>query len=143
MTERVPSDHPSVSSHRARLVRSGGTRRPCLRLPEDAALGAGDTVRLILDGDEYHARVATDAGTDPVVRGAYDNRRLAREGGGTNRLVAWAEDNDCATGDAVALDEIEPGDLYGLRVPGERVVYEATKGPDDSLADIASKLDDG
>jgi hypothetical protein len=34
-----------------------------------------------------------------------------------------------------------PGELYGLRIPGERAVYEATRGPPSSLADIARNLD--
>lgn len=143
MAERVPSDHPSVGSRRARLVRSGGTRRPCLRLPEGVDLAEGDAIRLSLDGTQYHARVGADS-RGLLVRGAYDNRRLAREpGAGDNRLTEWADDNDLGPGDAVDLDEVEPGYLYGVRAPGERTVYEAVEGPEDSLRNIARDLGDG
>jgi hypothetical protein len=141
MAERVPHDHPSVSTVRAEFARSGGTRRPCLRLPADLVLDDGDLIRLVLDGTQYHARVVTDS-TGPLLRGADDNRRLARESGdGTNRLLAWAEDHDCGPGDAVDLDEVEAGTLYGLRDPGATAVYRATRGPDQSLTDIARDLD--
>jgi hypothetical protein len=140
--ERVPSDHPSVTTHRAGLERSGGTRRSCLRLPAETAddVAAGDVVRLVLDGEECHAPVTSDT-TGLVVRGAYDNRRMAREREGTNRLVEWAGQVDRGPGDAVELDAVVPGTLYGLRVPGSRVVYEATEPPSDSLSAIAESLD--
>ena len=142
MPERVPSDHPSVTTHRARLERSGGTRRPCLRFPAEAAadVAPGSVVRLVLDGDEYHASVTSDT-SGLVVRGAYDNRRMAREREGTNRLVEWASAVGRAPGDAVELDEVVSGTLYGLRVPGARAVYEATETPRDSLSAIAESLD--
>jgi hypothetical protein len=142
VSDRVPSDHPSVTTVRATLARHGGTRRPCLRLPDDVALSAGEVVYLVLDGERYHAPVVAD-GEGRLVTGAYDNRRLARERSGENRLLAWASANDCGPGDAVELDEVEPGTQYGLRVPGRRAVYEPTSGPDDSLASIADRLDGG
>jgi hypothetical protein len=137
--ERVPSDHPSVTTHRAHLERSGGTRRPCLRFPVDD-VDPGSVVRLVLDGEAYHAAVTADA-TGPVVRGAYDNRRMARERDGTNRLVEWARRVDRGPGDAVEVDEVVAGTLYGVRVPGTRTVYEATETPRDSLSAIAESLD--
>lgn len=141
MAERVPHDHPSVSTFRAEFARSGGTRRPCLRLPGDLDVADGDVIRLILEGTQYHARVVSDT-TGPLVRGAYDNRRLAREpGDGDNRLLEWADDHDRGAGDAVDLDVIEPGDLYGLREPGATAVYEVARQPDQSLVDIAQDLD--
>lgn len=149
MTDRVPSDHASVRTIRASLARAGGTRRPCLRLPdapEDAdgadalSVESGDLVRLVLDGRTYHARVDGDA-RGLVVRGAYDNRRAARERSGPNRLVEWAASAGVEPGDAVEVDAVEPGHLYGVRVPGRRAVYEATSPPDDSLASIAERLD--
>jgi len=140
--DRVASDGEAVTTYRARLARSGGTRRPCLRLPEDVAVTPGDTVRLVLDGTEYHATVEGDA-DGAVVRGAYDNRRLARaDGEGENRLVAWVRDIDRETGESVDLDEVTPGYLYGLRVPGRRAVYTVTEAPDSSLSAIAEALDD-
>ena len=140
MPDRLPSDHASVTTFRAKLARSGGTRRPCLRLPDETAVEQGDLIRLVLDGAVRHARVEADA-TGRLVRGAFDNRRLARAGGeGTNRLVEWAAANDREPGAAVEFDEVEAGFLYGVRVPGERTVYEATEKPDDSLASIAEQL---
>lgn len=142
MPERIPHDHPSVQTYRAYLARSGGTRRPCLRVPDDADLDAGDVIRLVLDGTQYHAEVGEDA-QGLLVRGAFDNRRLARAPGeGENRLLEWADDHDREPGDAVDFDEVEPEFLYGLRAPGERAVYEATERPNQSLADIARSLDD-
>jgi hypothetical protein len=139
--ERVPSDHPSVTTHRTHLQRSGGTRRPCLRLPDDVGAAAGSVVRLVLDGTAYHAPV-TRATDGLVVRGAYDNRRMARERDGTNRLVEWASRVGRDPGDAVELDAVAPGTLYGLRAPGARAVYTATETPRDSLRSIAESLSD-
>jgi hypothetical protein len=141
VSDRVASDGDAVTIYRARLARSGGTRRPCLRLPDEVSLTAGDTVRLVLDGDGYHARVeGDDEGT--LIRGAYDNRRLARTGGeGDNRLVEWVRGTDLETGRSVEFDEVTPGYLYGLRVPGTRAVYSVTEKPDSSLASIAENLD--
>ena len=153
---RVPSDGEDVSSVRVSLARSGGTRRPCVRLPEDDALdgrvesgtcdalgvSAGDRIRVAFDREEYHARVAADS-KGRLLRGAFDNRRLAREGGeGTNRLVAWLDANGREPGDSVVLDVVVPGELYGLRIPGERAVYDATRGPRSSLADIARDVEE-
>ncbi|WP_101294018.1 DUF7112 family protein [Halegenticoccus soli] len=144
MPERVPSDHPSVATVRGTLARSGGTRRPCLRVPADAGLSLdpGEIVRLALSGEQHHARVSEDA-NGLVIRGAYDNRRLAREpGGATNRLVEWAEETGRSLGSSVEVDEIVPGFLYGVRVPGKRTVYTVTEKPNESLASIARSLDE-
>ncbi|WP_435067418.1 DUF7112 family protein [Haloplanus sp. C73] len=141
MSDRVASDGEAVTTYRARLARSGGTRRPCLRLPDDA-IEAGTVVRLVLDGTEYHASVERDA-EGPLIRGAYDNRRLARtDGEGENRLVEWVRDTDRETGQSVDFDEVTPGYLYGVRVPGERAVYTITRQPDSSLSSIAEGLED-
>lgn len=140
MSDRVASDAAAVTTLRARLARSGGTRLPCLRVPDEAALEAGDEIRLVLDGKPRHARVASDA-RGLLIRGAYDNRRLARSPGeGENRLVEWCRDHDREADDAVELDEVDPGYLYGVRVPGERAVYEVTGRPNQSLQDIADSL---
>lgn len=140
--ERIPSDHPSVTTHRARVARYGGTRRPCVRLPDAVDAEEGALLRLVLDGDERHARVEADA-RGRLLAGAYDNRRLAREREGTNRLVDWLRASDRDPGASVLLDEVDPGDLYGLRAPGDRAVYEAARGPDDSLASIAERVERG
>ncbi|MFA1609884.1 DUF7112 family protein [Halobellus rubicundus] len=142
MAERVPSDHDSVTSFRASVARSGGTRRPCLRLPDDAAVAEGDVVRLLLDGTTTFARVSADS-RGLLVRGAYDNERLAREPReGENRLVEWCERHDRGPDDAVELDELDPGYCYGLREPGDRVVYDVPARPNESLRDIASSFRD-
>ncbi|TKX74099.1 hypothetical protein EXE46_10740 [Halorubrum sp. GN11_10-6_MGM] len=153
---RVPSDGEDVSSVRVSLARSGGTRRPCVRLPDDDALDgrvesgtcdalgvdAGDLIRVAFDGTEYHARVASDS-RGRLLRGAYDNRRLAREGGeGTNRLVEWLDANGREPGEGVVLDVVVSGEQYGLRIPGERTVYDAARGPPSSLADIARDVNE-
>ncbi|GAB6879916.1 hypothetical protein JCM17823_21900 [Halorubrum gandharaense] len=152
---RVTSDDDSVASVRVRVARSGGTRRPCVRLPADDdlekrvesgscdALGVepGDLVRLTFDREEYHAKVEGDR-QKRVFRGAFDNRRLARTPGeGDNRLVAWLREHGREEDDALVLDVVVPGDHYGLRIPGERAVYDAKRGPRSSLADIASDID--
>ncbi|MFC4358116.1 hypothetical protein ACFO0N_09165 [Halobium salinum] len=143
MTDRIPSDHASVRTVRGKLARSGGTRRPCLRVPDELAdsLDAGDYVRLVLDGDAAHARVSEDA-TGLVIRGAYDDKSLARDpGDAPNRLVEWVDANDRPLDSAVEVDEVESGYFYGVRVPGRRAVYAPSTPPADSLASIAEKLD--
>jgi hypothetical protein len=141
VSDRVASDGDAVTTYRARLVRSGGTRRPCLRLPDDVAVDTGDLIRLVLDGTECHARVEGDA-EGVLIRGAYDNRRLVRtDGEGSNRLVEWVRGTDRETGQSVDLDEVTPGYLYGVRVPGRRAVYTVTRQPDSSLSSIAEGLD--
>ena len=140
MPERVPSDHSSVTTLRAHLARSGGTRRPCLRLPDAAAVEAGDVVRLLLDGVTAHARVDADT-TGALIRGAYDNERLVRSPReGDNRLVGWCDAHGREPDDAVELDELDPGFCYGLRDPGDRTVYDVPARPDESLRDIATSL---
>lgn len=152
---RLPSDDRSLASIRVRVARSGGTRRPCVRLPGDDQLAdrlesgaresldvaAGDLVRIIIDRAEYHARV--DADTEGrLLRGAFDNRRLARTSGeGDNRLIEWLTEHGREEGDALLLDVVAPGDAYGLRLPGDRTVYDVDAGPRDSLADIARDVD--
>ncbi|WEL27090.1 DUF7112 family protein [Haloferax volcanii] len=140
MPEQLPSDHPSVLTFRANIARSGGTRRPCLRVPDDVLAAAGDFVRLHLGGTAYHARLSADA-SGLVIRGAYDNKRLARTpNDGENRLVEWCREHDRADGDAVELDELDDGYQYGLRVPGVRQVYRITERPNDSLSSIAEQF---
>ncbi|MEZ3116077.1 hypothetical protein RYH80_09140 [Halobaculum sp. MBLA0147] len=150
MADRIASDAPAVASHRTHLVRSGGTRLPALAVPDAAALAAGDRIRLVLDGDVCHARV--EGGADgPVIRGAYDTGGdLAVIDGRDdsvapadvpNRLVEWCRAADRERGDAVELDELDPGFHYGLRAPGERAVYDILDRPDTGLRDIARDLD--
>jgi hypothetical protein len=110
-------------------------------LPDEVAVEPGDLLRLVLDGSEYHARVERDA-EGALLRGAYDNRRLARaDAEGANRLVEWVRGIDREPGRSVDFDEVTPGYLYGVRVPGERAVYRVTERPDSSLASIAENVD--
>lgn len=140
MSNRVASDAAAVTSFRAHLARSGGTRLPCLRVPEETDVDEGDGIRLLLDGEPRHSRVEGDT-EGPLIHGAYDNRRLVRNpGDGENRLVEWCREHDREADDAVEFDEVDPGYLYGLRMPGNRVVYEVTRRPNESLQDIADSL---
>jgi hypothetical protein len=141
VSDRVASDGDGVTTYRARVARNGGTRRPCLRLPEVVDLDENDVIRLVLDGTECHAPVRTDA-DGRLLRGAYDNRRLARtDGEGENRLVAWLRGVDRDPGESVEFDEVTPGYLYAVRVPGNRAIYEVTRRPDSSLSAIAEDLE--
>lgn len=143
MTDRLPSDHPSVETHRLTLDRRGRLDRPGLDLTEiDADLPADEVVRLTLDGETYYARLTETFEGTLEIRGAYDNPRLARDGAeGTNRLAEWRSEKDMDFGRSVLFDVVVPGYAYGLRAPGERTVYEVTTPPDESLQSIARSLD--
>lgn len=142
MPDRLPSDHASVRTDRAEVARSGGTRRPCLRLPDSLDLNAGALIRLVLDGEEYHARVQNSQ-SGLLLRGAYDLRSEAKDPGrAENRLVEWLDEHDREPEDALDLDVLDAGERYGVRLPGERVVYTDTSSPGGSLQDIASDLDE-
>lgn len=140
MADRIPSDHASVRTERAEVARSGGTRRPCLRLSTDLNVESETFVRLVVDSEERHVKVRGDR-SGLLLRGAYDLKSEARDPGrAENRLVEWLREQDREPGDPVEIDEIEPGERYGLRLPGERTVYRDTSGPGGSLQDIASDL---
>jgi hypothetical protein len=137
--ERLPSDHPTVETVRATLDRRGRTRS---RLSlSDGDLFPLDTIRLVLDGNTYHARIETNREGAPVINGVYDNARLARERSGEDRLEEWRTESDIDYGRSVLVDVVEPGFLYGVREPGERAVYDAIESPDEGLAAIARDLD--
>ena len=141
MPDTVPSDHPTVDSHRVSVGQVGRTGRVELALPAAVDATAGDIVFLSLDGDGTYAQVESILEGEPVVRGAFANRRLARSTGeGEDRLTAWLEDCGLETGETVVLDVLTPGFAYGLREPGARVVYAPPDPPDSSLVDIASSL---
>lgn len=141
MNERVPSDHEAVDTHRVPIEAVGRTGRPRVIFPDDVGLNDGDAVVLALDGDDYDARVETTLDGDLAVTHVADNRRLARERNGENRLAEWVEDTNVTVGGSAHLDVVTDGHQYGLRTPGTRVVYTATEAPDSSLSDIASNLD--
>jgi len=144
MADRISSDHSSVSTVRATLVRSGGLDRPKVAIPDDDAdsFPDGDVVRVVADDTEYRARIeAPLTGEGREIRGLYDTPRLARNPGeADNRLEPWLEDTGIEFGQSVLVDVIEPGFKYGLREPGQRVFYEATESPDEGLSEIAEQL---
>lgn len=146
MADRISSDHSSLMTVRATLVRSGGLDRPKIEIPEaDADLFAtDDLVRVVADDTEYRARIEsplTDEGRE--IRGLYESPTLARNpGDGENHLESWIDGTGIDFGQSVLVDVVEEGFKYGLREPGQRVFYEATESPDDSLADIAKQLDE-
>lgn len=127
------------------VARAGGTRRHELRLPADTAddFPAGEVVRIVLDGDEYHVQLRHHDDGTPVIRGAYDTPSLARDpGSATNHLAEWLDDGPVEAGRSVHVDVVEPGFKYGVRVPGESATYAATQPPDSSLSAIADSLDE-
>jgi hypothetical protein len=144
MADRVPSDHPSVESVRAELVRAGRTDRPRIAVPADATdhFPEGEVVRLVLDGSERFTRVAARMGEDRLeLRGAHRTPEDAADpGSGSDRLGAWQDAHDIRFEGAVLVDVVEESYKYGLRPPGERATYDGGR-PDSSLADIARDLD--
>lgn len=141
MTDRVPSEHPVVDSHRVELDAVGSTGRAQLVLPPGLSCTPGDIVRLSLEGTQTHAEVVSTLRGESAVRRACRNRRLARTGEGTDLLGGWFEDGGHGPDSTLLLDVLTEGYAYGLREPGERVLYEPVDPPDSSLADIAESLD--
>ncbi|UPV75980.1 hypothetical protein M0R89_07945 [Halorussus limi] len=146
MADRISSDHSSLTTVRATLVRSGGLDRPKVEIPADAAdsFPDGELVRIVADDTEYRARIESPlTGDGREIRGLYESPTLARNPeDGENHLSAWVADANVEFDQSVLVDVIEPGFKYGLREPGERAFYEATESPDESLADIAQGLDE-
>lgn len=143
MTDRIAHDHPTVETVAGTLGRYGGTSRPEIRFEEAIDVADGDVIRLVLDGVEYRARVSVSADRSPVIRGAYDTPRMARNPeSGTNHLAQWVANSGLEKGRTVHLDVVEPGFKYGLRKPGESATY-VTGRPDDGLASIAAEIEDG
>lgn len=144
MADRIASDHPSVSTIRARIERRGATTTPRIGVDEaDAsALPDGDVVRLVLDGTTTFARPRQTTDGRAVIDGSFETASIARApGSASDLLVAWIEANDLGIGRTVLLDVVVVGFLYGLRVPGQTAVYDAHEPPPSSLADIAARLD--
>lgn len=146
MADRIPSDHASLTTVRATLVRRGGLDRPKIEIPDDDAelFPDSELVRVVAADTEYRARIESplaDEGRE--IRGLYETPRLARNPGeGENHLSTWLDGTDVEFGQSILVDVVEAGFKYGLREPGERAIYEATESPDDSLADIARQLDE-
>jgi hypothetical protein len=142
VSDRIPSDHEAVETHRATIESIGRTGRPRVVLPDDCDLSVDESIVLALDGTQYHARVESSLDSDAVVTHAADNRRLARERDGENRLATWVESADVSIGGSAHFDVIRSGHQYGLRTPGRRVVYTAIEQPDSSLSSIARKFEE-
>jgi hypothetical protein len=141
VTERVPSDHDTVESHRVHLSTVGRTGRFQLSLPAELSCETGDVVSLSLAGDQAYAEVETTLDGEPAVRGAFADRNLARSRNGANEFDDWLQDAGAAAGDPLVLDVLTPEYAYGLRLPGDRVVYVAPEKPESSLQSIAQNLD--
>ncbi len=142
MSDRVPSDHETVTTHRTHRKQVGRTGRPRIPLPAALDVAAEDVIRLSLAGETYHAQVTDSLDGGVEICGAFATARLARTAGeGENRLRTWVDDAGLSVGDAVELDVVTAGYQFGLRRPGERVVYQALDPPSSSLADIARNLD--
>lgn len=148
----IPSDHDSIRTLRARLD-ADATGRLRVALDADAPVptGSGDTgvgadvVRVVLEGTDRYARPREDRGGDRIlVPAVYDAPGTARDPGGdaVDRLAAWTAAHDRSAGDPVLLDVVESGVRYGLRIPGDRAVYEDRRAVDDSLASIARDLEE-
>ena len=137
MTERLPSDHDAVASHRVQLERVGRTNRIRVPVPDPLDPEPGTVVRLSLEGEACHGRVTETLEGAPTIAAARDNARLARADEGPDRLAEWTTDHDLSAGDPLVCDVLTEGYAYGLRRPGERVVYSAPDAPDDSLSAIA------
>lgn len=141
MADRIPSDHETIESHRVHLSTVGRTRRPQLTLPDGLGCAIGDVIVLSLESDTVYAEVTSGLDGDPTIQSAARTRGAAGEQDGDNELRNWLDSHDIEKGDALVLDVLRTGYAYGLRRPGERVVYSPPDPPDSSLADIAKNLD--
>jgi len=143
MVDRVASDHSSLETLDAELVSHGPGSRRAVELSGDVTVPTGEVVRLVVDGAVRYTKPSRFAGETIRISGAFDAPDHARSPADRpNRLREWLDRTDLATGRTVHLDVIEEEFKYGLREPGERVVYDAPETPEDSLASIASRLED-
>jgi hypothetical protein len=141
VTDRLPSDHDTVDSHRVTLERVGRTNRLRVPLPDDLAHQPGDILHLSFEGTVAHARVTERLDGRAVLDRAADNRRLARHGDGADRLHEWTQEAGLAVGDPIVVDVVTPDYAYGIRRPGERIIYAAPDPPSDSLTRLAEDLE--
>ncbi len=141
MVDRVPSDHPTVRTIRTEVVRHGGRRRR-LELPPDATevLPEDGTIEVRVDDHRRFARCRRVDDRSAIV-GLYETHSGANgDTEGTDGLRDWLDASERPVGSSVLLDIVADGTRIGLRVPGQRVVYESPQTRDDSLADIARKF---
>lgn len=142
MGERIRADHPSVDTVRATIEQVGRTSRSKIHLPAETPISHG-MVRLILQGTIRRSPVERTHDDDLVIIGAYDTPEQARQRSGENRLQEWIDEEQLEYGRSVLVDMLEREFCYGVRVPGEDVVYEVPDRPDSSLTAIADELADG
>ena len=141
MTDRLPSDHPSIETVRVPVERHGGGLR--LAVPTDVIPADETVVRIIVDERTRFASFTRMNGESQWLIGVYDTMKGASAPStGTNRLVEWLTDRERGPGSSVEIDVIEPGFLYGLREPGTRTVYQGFERPSASLSAIARDLED-
>lgn len=143
MGNRVSSEHSSITTLRATVVRRGRTRRPELRVSSTARpdLPTDDIIRLVIDEEEKFAPV--ESRSDGVgILGAYDTPERAREpGSAENRLKAWLNTVGISFGQSVLVDGVVPEFRYGVREPGSTAIYDARKPPSQLLQSIANNLE--
>lgn len=141
MANRLPSDHASIETVRARIERHGGGYR--LSVPRSVVPSDETVVRVVLEESVRFARLGRDGTEQRWITGVYGTSRGAREPDiGDDRLPAWLDRIGRDVGTSVELDVIESGERYGLREPGTRTVYAAPDSPADGLASIAADLTD-
>lgn len=143
MVDRVASDHPSITTVRATVVRHGGRNRR-LELPPSATdlLGDRGEIEVIVDERRRVGRCRTVADT-PAIVGLYDtNAAAAGDIEGENRLTSTLSAMDRPIGSSVLVDAIDPGRRVGLRPPGQRAIYDAVRTRESSLDAIARDLED-
>ncbi|MFC7073673.1 hypothetical protein ACFQJ7_15260 [Halovenus rubra] len=141
MSDRIPSDHTTVESRRIHLATIGRTGRFQLQLPPDLDCELEDVIYLSLEGDGVHAQVHSGLDSKWTINGAFRTRKAARTQDGENAFHAWLDKHTLADGDALMFDVLRTGYAFGLRRPGERVVYSPPDPPDSTLTDIARDLD--
>ena len=143
MVDRVASDHPSVRTLDGTLVSHGPGSRAAVELADGGSIPTGEVIRLVVDGTERFAQPGSFAGGTVRLSGAFDTPEYARSPADrTNRLREWLDRTELTIGRTVHVDVVDEGFKYGLRAPGERVVYDVPETPDDSLASIAAELED-
>lgn len=140
MADAIPSDHATVDSHRVELAGIGRTSRSQLLLPAAVDCAVGDVVALTVGGDRLYAEVVSTLDGDRAIRGAFANRRLAQAEEGEDLLQAFFDARGYGPGETLVLDVVTEGHAYGLREPGNRVVYEAVDPPSSTLSEIANSL---
>ena len=141
MADRLPSDHPSIETVRARVERHGGGKR--LAVPEAVLPTDESVVRVVVDEDTRFARLGAGSTDARWIVGLYETSRAAADpSAGTNQLASWLDDHDRSVGSSVEFDVIEPDYCYGLREPGARTVYRGIKRSSTGLDAIARDLSD-